>query len=156
MNQDFTFEDAFKMENLMESLKEREDRYIVKRISSKRGPIRDHLNEVLVPDKSTDDAPAIIGIREHVFTGSIAMERGSRIAGSLCSASRGVCLWWMEKRRSDHQALRIRLGRDQGWLSVFYSSTVALKDSKAQRKGWSIMKFHRRLLDTVLTVALLF
>lgn len=144
------------MENLMESFKEREDRYIVKRTRSRRGPNRNHLNEMLVPDKSTDDAPAIIGIREHVFTGSIAMGRGSRIACSLCSASHGVCLWWMGKRRSAHQALRTRPGRGQGWLSFFYSSTVALRDSKAQRKGWSVMKFHRRPLGTVLTVAPLF
>lgn len=95
MNQDFTFEDAFKMENLMESLKEREDRYIVKRTRPSRGSNRSHLSERLVLDKSTNDAPAIIGIREHVFTGSTVIMRGRGVVGSLYSA---------------YQALRTKLG----------------------------------------------
>lgn len=73
MNQDLTFEDAFKMENLMENLKERENRYIVDRITSKNPSGHKVYKEVTTLDQSSQDAPAIIGIREHVFTGASSL-----------------------------------------------------------------------------------
>ena len=55
MNQDIAFEDAFKIPNALEDLRENESVHVVK-------------NGVVVK-KNNQEAPAIIGIRENIFTG---------------------------------------------------------------------------------------
>ena len=63
MNQDLSFEDAFKMRNLLENLREKEVRHIVSGYGKKS----------YSSESIQEEAPSIIGIREHIFTGILGV-----------------------------------------------------------------------------------